>query len=40
MGMADYLIAGVCLANNGVFLTRNQEHFGRVPDLKLGGRHR
>ena len=39
IGMADYLIAGVCLANGGVLLTRNQDHFSRVPDLKLGGRH-
>ena len=39
IGMADYLIAGVCLASGGVLLTRNQGHFGRVPDLKLGGRH-
>jgi predicted nucleic acid-binding protein len=39
IGMADYLIAGVCLVNGGVLLTRNQDHFGRVPDLKLGGRH-
>jgi predicted nucleic acid-binding protein len=39
IGMADYLIAGVCLANGGVLLTRNQDHFGRVPNLKLGGRH-
>jgi predicted nucleic acid-binding protein len=37
--MADYLIAGVCLANGGVLLTRNQDRFGRVPNLKLGGRH-
>jgi predicted nucleic acid-binding protein len=39
IGMADYLIAGVCLANGGVLLTRNQEHFGRVPDLKISGRY-
>ncbi|HEX7507123.1 MAG TPA: type II toxin-antitoxin system VapC family toxin [Polyangia bacterium] len=39
IGMADYLIAGVCLANGGVLLTRNQDHFSRVSDLKLGGRH-
>jgi predicted nucleic acid-binding protein len=39
IGMADYLIAGVCLANGGVLLTRNLDHFGRVPDLKLSGRH-
>lgn len=39
IGMADYLIAGVCLANGGVLLTRNMDHFGRVPELKLSGRH-
>ena len=39
IGMADYLIAGVSLVSGGVLLTRNQDHFGRVPDLKLGGRH-
>ncbi len=39
IGLADYLIAGVCLVNGGVLLTRNQDHFGRVSDLKIGGRH-
>jgi tRNA(fMet)-specific endonuclease VapC len=39
IGMADCLIAGVCLAHGGVLLTRNQDHFGRVPNLKLSGRH-
>jgi predicted nucleic acid-binding protein len=39
IGMADYLIAGVCLANGGVLLTRNTDHFGRVPGLKISGRH-
>jgi len=38
IGMADSLIAGVCLANSGVLLTRNLDHFGRVPDLKISGR--
>ena len=38
IGMADYLIAGVCLANGGVLLTRNLDHFERVPDLKISGR--
>ncbi len=36
--MADYLIAGVCLANGGVLLTRNLDHFERVPGLKISGR--
>jgi predicted nucleic acid-binding protein len=39
IGMADYLIAGVCLAHDGVLLTRNQDHFVRVPELTLSGRH-
>jgi predicted nucleic acid-binding protein len=39
IGLADYLIAGVCLSHDGVLLTRNQDHFTRVPDLKLSGRH-
>lgn len=36
IGMADCLIAGVCLSRNAVLLTRNRAHFGRVPGLKLG----
>jgi predicted nucleic acid-binding protein len=39
IGMADYLIAGVCLARDGVLLTRNVDHFERVPGLKISGRH-
>ncbi len=39
IGMADYLIAGVCLANGGVLLTRNTKHFERVPGLKISGRY-
>lgn len=39
IGMADYLIAGVCLAHDGVLLTRNLDHFERVPGLKISGRH-
>jgi len=39
IAMADCLIAGICLVTGGVLLTRNQDHFSRVPDLKLGGRH-
>ena len=35
IGMADYLIAGVCLATDGILLTRNRKHFERVPGLKL-----
>ena len=36
IGMGDSLIAGIVLANQGILLTRNREHFERVPDLKLG----
>lgn len=39
IGMADYLIAGVCLAQAATLLTRNLEHFRRVPGLHLGGVH-
>ncbi len=39
IGTADYLIAGVCLANGGVLLTRNTEHFERVPGLRITGRY-
>jgi predicted nucleic acid-binding protein len=37
LGMADYMIAGVCIANDGVLLTRNRKHFARIKDLKLSG---
>jgi tRNA(fMet)-specific endonuclease VapC len=40
IGMADYLIAGVCLAREGTLLTRNTGHFGRVRGLHVGGVHR
>ncbi|HEY3358271.1 MAG TPA: type II toxin-antitoxin system VapC family toxin [Polyangia bacterium] len=36
LAMADYLIAGVCLARSAMLLTRNREHFERVPGLSLG----
>lgn len=36
IGMADYLIAGVCLAHGATLLTRNLDHFRRVPDLQIG----
>lgn len=36
IGMADYLIAGVCLAHSAVLLTRNRRHFEQVPGLALG----
>ena len=37
IGMADYMIAAVCIAAGGVLLTRNRKHFERVEGLKLGG---
>lgn len=39
IGMADYLIAGVCLSNGATLLTRNLDHFSRVPGLQIGIRH-
>lgn len=35
IGMADYLIAGICLVHSSVLLTRNRAHFTRVPGLRL-----
>ena len=35
IGMADCLIAGVCLSVGGMLLTRNRRHFERVAGLKL-----
>jgi tRNA(fMet)-specific endonuclease VapC len=35
IGMADYMVAAVCIANDGVLLTRNRKHFERVEGLKL-----
>jgi tRNA(fMet)-specific endonuclease VapC len=35
IGMADYMIAAVCIANDGVLLTRNRKHFERVEGLRL-----
>lgn len=37
IGMADYLIAGACIAAGGTLLTRNRRHFERVPGLRLSG---
>jgi predicted nucleic acid-binding protein len=36
IGMADYQIAGICLARAAPLLTRNRKHFDRVPDLRFG----
>lgn len=35
IGMADYRIAGICLARSVSLLTRNHRHFGRVDGLML-----
>ena len=35
IGLADYLIAGICLAHSASLMTRNRRHFGRVPGLRL-----
>jgi len=35
IGMADYLIAGICLSRSAPLLTRNVAHFSRVPELRL-----
>lgn len=37
IGMADYMIAAVCITNDGVLITRNRKHFERIKDLKLTG---
>jgi tRNA(fMet)-specific endonuclease VapC len=35
IGMADYMIAGICRARSGVLMTRNRSHFERIPGLRL-----
>ena len=35
IGMADYMIAAVCIASDGVLLTRTRRHFVRVEGLRL-----
>ena len=35
IGMADYLIAGICLSRNAMLLTRDREHFRRIQGLHL-----
>ena len=37
IGMADSLIAGICLDHEAVLLTRNKRHFERVSGLRLSG---
>lgn len=35
IGMADCLIAGICLARSAALLTRNRSHFERIAELEL-----
>ena len=37
IGMADYMIAAVCIAHRGVLLTRNRKHFERIKTIELSG---
>jgi predicted nucleic acid-binding protein len=37
IGMADYLIAGICLVRAATLLTRNRTQFARVPGLVVMG---
>ena len=36
MGMADALIAGICVQHRGILLTRNRRHFEGIDRLTLG----
>jgi len=36
IGMADSLIAGICVENRAILLTRNKKHFRDIPLLVLG----
>lgn len=35
IGMADYLIAGICISRRAILLTRNRKHFERIDGLAL-----
>jgi len=35
IGMADYLIAAICLQHSAPLMTRNVRRFGRVAELRL-----
>jgi tRNA(fMet)-specific endonuclease VapC len=35
IGMADSLIAGICLEGSAILMTRNRKHFARVKGLAL-----
>jgi tRNA(fMet)-specific endonuclease VapC len=36
IGMADSLIAGICIEQSAILLTRNTKHFEDIPRLSLG----
>ena len=36
IGTADFLIAGICIVRSAILLTRNRDHFERIPRLSLG----
>lgn len=40
IGMADSLIAGICLSRKAMLITRNKKHFSRVPNLKISGEYK
>jgi tRNA(fMet)-specific endonuclease VapC len=35
IGLADYLIAGICLSRSASLMTRNRGHFDRIPGLRF-----
>ena len=35
IGMADYLIAGICVSRSAALLTRNRRHFQRISTLSF-----
>jgi tRNA(fMet)-specific endonuclease VapC len=37
IGMADSLIAGICVRHRAILITRNRAHFERIPNLTLSG---
>ena len=37
IGMADYMIAGICLSRSAEMLTRNRGHFERIEALRVTG---
>lgn len=35
IGLADYLIAGICLSRSSSLMTRHRRHFDQLPGLRL-----